>query len=637
MTNFLRVRTAGYAETPDHASLDVAGDIDIRVAVALIDWTPASVQQDLVTKHFGTGANQASYAFAVRTDNMLLFRWSTDGAAMNPPAAVSTVAPTVADRGLLAVRMTFDADNGAGQNVTTFYTKTTTPTTAAADVASDTGWTQLGATVTQAGVVVLANTPTAVRIGCRSDGGNQTNGSFYTAVIKSGINGTTVANPDFTAQPIGIAPFDDGAGRTWTPGGDALITTNLVAIGLVTETDTVFPIINSVTVAIGLVTELDKVTTIVPRAAADPTFRLLLGVKLVTLGCGSYQCFVTRRGGSPVVLEVAFSQIQIQKVIDNAGTCTVSLPEVSGSSGAACCEVVEKTEPWRDELVVYRDRDIAFVGPVVTVDGDGGTLIARDLFHWMEKRFIEEDLHYWGDVAYTFREVFLKAMEKDTSPNIEDIIVHPTGVDSIRDYKGQDVLRAADLLRELARTAVDFTMVERTLYVGGKEVFAPESVPGTPLLLPDQAVLKAGVVKDGDAFATDVAVFAGSGEGGRGGKSRSVPLVGRATRQTDVYGLVQAVATELLISDLESANQNALSRLESMQPAPLRVHVVFSPDAPFEFKDIIPGRRVDSRLSATSCIDVIDTVRLANVNIGASAEGETIEGDLIPLGEFENA
>lgn len=416
-----------------------------------------------------------------------------------------------------------------------------------------------------------------------------------------------------------------------------IINSVTVVLPLLTETDTTFTIINSVTIAIGLVTEQDKVTTVVSRSSVDPTFRLAPGRKLVTLGCGSYQCFITRRGGSPVVLEVAFSQIGIQKVIDNAGTCTVSLPEVSGSSGAACCEVVEKTDTWRDELIVYRDRDIAFVGPVTLVDGENNTLVARDLFHWTEKRFIEEDLHYWGDVAHTFREVFLKAMEKDTSPNIEDVIVHPTGVDSIRDYKGQDVLRAADLLRELARTAVDFTMVERTLYVGGKEVFAPESVPGTPLLLPDQAVLKAGVVKDGDAFATDVAVFAGSGEGGRGGKSRSVPLVGRATRQTDVYGLVQAVATELLISDLESANQNALSRLESMQPAPLRAHVVFSPDAPFEFKDIIPGRRVDSRLSATSCIDVIDMIRLANVNITATEEGETIEGDLIPLGEFDRA
>lgn len=409
--------------------------------------------------------------------------------------------------------------------------------------------------------------------------------------------------------------------------------TNELAIP--TETTTTFPIINSETVTLVLLTELNKTSTVIPRSGV---VEALTGhfPKLVTLGCGEYQCLITRRGGGSVQFEVAFSQINIQKVIDNAGTCTINLPEVATSSGLACCEVVAETEPWRDELIVYRGNDIAFVGPVVRVDGDAQQLIARDLFFWTEKRFIEEDLHFWDDVAYTFRAVFLKAMEQDTSPNV-DIIVHPTGVSSIRDYEGKEVHRSADLLRELARTAIDFTVIERTVYAGGKEVFAPESVPGTPLLLHDQGVLRAAVVKDGEAFATDVAVFAGSPQGkGKGGQARGVPLVGRATRQTETYGLVQSVFTELLITDLESVNQNALSRLEAMQPAPLSVHVVFSPDAAFEFTDIIPGRRVDSRLSETSCIDVVDMIRLANVNISATGKGEAIEGDLVPLGEFDN-
>ena len=79
--DYLRVTgTSGdYASTPDAAALDITGDIDLRVKVALDDWTPAA-ESTLIAKYTATG-NQRSYALAVTATGALIFRWSEDGTA----------------------------------------------------------------------------------------------------------------------------------------------------------------------------------------------------------------------------------------------------------------------------------------------------------------------------------------------------------------------------------------------------------------------------------------------------------------------------------------------------------------------------------------------------------------------------
>ncbi|WP_206315966.1 hypothetical protein, partial [Streptomyces sp. C1-2] len=48
-------------------------------------------------------------------------------------------------------------------------------------------------------------------------------GKGYRFEVRTGINGTIVANPDFTAQAAGATSFADSAGRTWTLNGAAEI------------------------------------------------------------------------------------------------------------------------------------------------------------------------------------------------------------------------------------------------------------------------------------------------------------------------------------------------------------------------------------------------------------------------------
>lgn len=317
----------------------------------------------------------------------------------------------------------------------------------------------------------------------------------------------------------------------------------------------------------------------------------------------------------------------VMKVLNASGTGRVDIPN-DGQPGSMCCEVFNSTEPWKDELVLFRDNEQAYVGPInsMTIGPGGGTLQSADLFSWFDVRWLEEDFHGDGDAADIFHAIFDLAYAADDSINMS-ISTRQTGIDAVRDFRGVEFQRAADVMRELARSALDFTMVGRRLLAGGVEVFETP----TPLILHDKGCLAAEVTMEGTTFATDVAVFGSSVETG------NIPFTGRATRSAEVYGLVQRSFTELTIKDTGSADANALARLLSMQPAPVRVKATLSPEAAFGFSDLIPGRRVMMNLKqAAGCVEVMGEMRLQQVDVSFSESdqgvSEQVTINCIPLG-----
>lgn len=204
-----------FISTPDHADLDITGDIDIRVVVAMDDWTP-SATSTLLAKGTAGSVQPNIYALQVLSpglSNRLAFIWSADGA--NELQAFSTVAPTVADRKFLGVRVTLDVDNGASGRDIKFWTKS--------DLALEfnTGWTQLGATVTQANTTAIANGTGSLRLGERSQTGSLLAGVVRRAVVKNGIDGTIAVDADFSRTPFGSKSVTDLAGKQWTLNGAA--------------------------------------------------------------------------------------------------------------------------------------------------------------------------------------------------------------------------------------------------------------------------------------------------------------------------------------------------------------------------------------------------------------------------------
>lgn len=210
-----------YATTVDAAVLDITSDIDIRVDAHLHDWRTTSV---LACKwRMVSPTVQRSWALETTSSGFLKLWWSSAGTAATVLSATSTSALSVTT-GRLAVRVTLDVNNGAAGNTATFYTSDTISGS----------WTQLGSPVIAAGTTSIFSSSSAVEVGGYGEAaqstadltGQSVYGWLYGFQLLSGIAGTLVANPDFTAQSVGATSFADttAAPRTWTLTSGASLT-----------------------------------------------------------------------------------------------------------------------------------------------------------------------------------------------------------------------------------------------------------------------------------------------------------------------------------------------------------------------------------------------------------------------------
>lgn len=211
---FLSGTSGDYASTPDAASLDITGDLDLRARINMDDWTPAA-ESTVIAKYTATG-NQRSYALAITTGGNLLFRWSEDGTVEQ--TATSSAATGFTDGTTHWVRATIDVDNGSADSDITFYTSEDGVT-----------FTQLG-TVQNSGATTSIFASTAVlEIGSQTAGTvNRMAGKFYRGEVLSGIGGTSVAAP---IASVSSDTITDATPLTWTVQGNAYISTHTLLGG----------------------------------------------------------------------------------------------------------------------------------------------------------------------------------------------------------------------------------------------------------------------------------------------------------------------------------------------------------------------------------------------------------------------
>lgn len=185
----------GGANTADSVALSITGDLDIRTAVALDDWTPA-VAGVIVSKD-NEVAGQRSWYVGVNSTGNLIIGISHDGTAIT---AATSSTPTIFANGTLGrVRYTFESATG---NIK-FYTST-----------DGIVWTQLGTTQTVTAGSIF-DSATNVFIGSYGDGAFPILGNVYNLQIYNGINGSLAA--DFKPS-LGIEDeisFVSATGETW--------------------------------------------------------------------------------------------------------------------------------------------------------------------------------------------------------------------------------------------------------------------------------------------------------------------------------------------------------------------------------------------------------------------------------------
>lgn len=142
--------STGYATTPDSASIDVTGDIDLRAYANLDNWTSGT--QFFISK--GTPGTDSSYQLFIISGRLGAILYTAAGVIAGAfQSDVESVFPGV-NGSPLWVRFTCDIDNGVGFSVGKFYTSS-----------DGTTWTQLGGNVIQLSFASIANSAVALDLG----------------------------------------------------------------------------------------------------------------------------------------------------------------------------------------------------------------------------------------------------------------------------------------------------------------------------------------------------------------------------------------------------------------------------------------------------------------------------------------
>lgn len=197
-----------YCTASKSDSLRPTGDLDIAVRIALDDWTPATGDAYILAHGRLNDWSNVNYSLHVQSNGVVNF--------LRPSSSlrwfVSSVATGLSDGSFAWLRVTFDQDNGSSQCEVKFFT--------AADSSSvPTSWTQLGTTQTMSDVGAGKSVAQSLWIGSGyvSNFGDQGFfGKMKSVVIKDGINGTTIFDADFDAQPADTVAFVESSATSST-------------------------------------------------------------------------------------------------------------------------------------------------------------------------------------------------------------------------------------------------------------------------------------------------------------------------------------------------------------------------------------------------------------------------------------
>ena len=193
-----------HGSAPQAAVLRPSGDMEVIVRATATDWTPASIRA-LAVNGDHSGPAYHNYTLWLDTAGKLVFSRPTGSTAR---VYTSTVATGITDGTAKWVKVVFDVDNGASASEATFWL-------------SDDGssWTQLGAAVT--GVLGAGNNNSVhaatLRIGQAQYGKAYAwVGTIHRAIIKDGIDGTTVFDAPFESATEGISAFTESSSNAAT-------------------------------------------------------------------------------------------------------------------------------------------------------------------------------------------------------------------------------------------------------------------------------------------------------------------------------------------------------------------------------------------------------------------------------------
>jgi hypothetical protein len=305
--------------------------------------------------------------------------------------------------------------------------------------------------------------------------------------------------------------------------------------------------------------------------------------------------------------------------------------------------------PWSHEIIIYRDGDPVWSGPVFSFDEtvtpsedtDFIQINARDHLAWLDRRVIHTKLPFPGPQLYDLvdiaRFIILDAFGTRDSIGITAAnlpVYPPSGRKGNRTTRPSEA-RAGDELREVARGGIDFTCIGRQIIVKGvrrdPDVGCPElrnsdfqagaeiRIVGAEAATVGYAVGKPPVETEGetpDPPPIGIAYAPGVPNGSSDPKRGVHPY----------FGLIESLTNASETDSIDFLMWMAQELVDENMPPPRSLSIpagsMLSPEANVSVHELIPSRHFKVAIRGT-CSQLTQYMRLSHVE--ASWEPNTPE------------
>jgi len=351
------------------------------------------------------------------------------------------------------------------------------------------------------------------------------------------------------------------------------------------------------------------------------------------LRCELHTASIYDRGGTRFVGALGRpSRIQWERTKDSTSFATVDIAEPSET----CLPVLQKVEPNRHELVIFRGQERVWEGPITLIsrEGDSFSIDARDVSHYVYRTIAHNGYDNGNVGPVVDRAVDMITAELNRTKEQLDPPINV--VPHLRTVRHDDVelerrttrvtgpfqLSVFDDLSEMSRTGgLDWTVVGRSIVLNDTRV--PVGV--TPLVTENDFIGPVIVASYGMDSATRAVTTGDAG------------MYGIAGGVDDFYGEWEILDSMFDEDTLEAPTQNSLDNaarynLYGKLPVPTVVRIPqnsrLNPNGVLSMKHLVPGVRVP--LSATLTLkELTQLQKLNSMSVTETADGEEINVSMV--------
>lgn len=328
------------------------------------------------------------------------------------------------------------------------------------------------------------------------------------------------------------------------------------------------------------------------------------------VGCATHSYTITDRDGGLVAASGVLTSVAYNRLLNDTSTARIFI----GSSGEDCCGDLGAIRSWRHWLNIYRDEDLMWSGPILSVEWtfDQVVVLATDLLGLLDRRVPHSNMTFAGtDLAVIASELITDGLAPD-DPGHEITIVAPSGVPGDRTYE-TDIGQTADHLRDLADTGIDFTVI------GNRFIILPDEFCEVVGRLADEDLPEGLTIAEDGASLVTRQIVAGSEDG---------DVIGSAGGVNDYYGLLELYTEQTTITTDASATASAQAKLAASATVPVFIdtqNVTLAPTANVAVSLLVPGWCLDITSDST-CRRITQRLKITGLTVNETGGTGQVPG-----------